>query len=102
MTPTADELLCFAARQFDAEIIGLAVAEGNRLLAAGATADDLPRLMAPLVAAVREWRADAMARMREHARRIRLIEAQIRLNEELIRRNEACMACLERQMATVH
>ena len=52
--------------------------------------------MAPFVAAVRQWRTDAMAGMHAHARRIRLVEARIRLNEELIRRNEACIACLER------
>jgi hypothetical protein len=102
MIPTADDLLRDAEAQLDRTIVELALEEGNRLLAAGATADDLPRLMAPFVEVVRQWRADAMARMHAHARRIRLIETQIRLNEELSRRNEACMACLERQMATVH
>ena len=58
--------------------------------------------MAPFVTAVRQWRADAMARMHAHAGRIRLIEARIRLYEEVIRRNEACIACLERYGATVH
>ena len=58
--------------------------------------------MQPFVAAVRQWRADAMAEMHAHARRIRLIEARIGLNEALIARTEACMACLERHGATVH
>jgi hypothetical protein len=102
MTLTADDLLLEAERQFDAEIARLAMEEGNRLLAAGATADDLPRLMRPFVAIVRQWRADAMARMQAHARRIRLVEARIALNEALIARTEACIACLERLDATVH
>jgi hypothetical protein len=102
MTITADDLVLEAERQFDAEIVRLAMEEGNRLLAAGATADDLPQLMQPFVAVVRQWRADAMARMYAHARRIRLIEAQILVNQALIRRNEACLAYLERHGATVH
>jgi hypothetical protein len=103
MTDDVDELLREAEVKFDQAIVELAIEEANRLLAAGALADDLPRLMAPFVAAVRQWRADAMAgMMHAHARRIRLVEARIRLNEELIRRNEACMACLERHGATVH
>ena len=102
MTDDVDELLREAEAKFDRTIIELAVEEGNRLLAAGATADDLPRLMAPFVEVVRQWRADAMAEMHAHVRRIRLVEARIGLNEELIRRNEACIACLERLGATVH
>jgi hypothetical protein len=102
MTLTADDLLLEAERQFDAEIARLAMEEGNRLLAAGATADDLSRLMQPFVEVVRQWRADAMVRMQAHARRIRLVEARIALNEALIARTEACMACLERLNATVH
>jgi hypothetical protein len=102
MTLTADDLLLEAERQFDAEIARLAMEEGNRLLAAGSSADDLPRLMAPFVEVVRQWRADAMARMHAHAGRIRLIEARIALNEALIKQNEACRACLERLDATVH
>jgi hypothetical protein len=101
-TDDVDELLREAEVKFDQAIIELAIEEGNRLLAAGALADDLPRLMAPFVAAVRQWRADAMARMHAHVRRIRLIEARIRLHEDLIQRNEACIACLERDGATVH
>jgi hypothetical protein len=97
MTPTADDLLRDAEAKFDG-----AIEQGNRLLAAGALADDLPRLMAPFVTAVRQWRADAMARMHAHAGRIRLIEARIRLNKALIARTEACIACLERLDATVH
>jgi hypothetical protein len=102
MTLTADDLLLEAERQFDAEIARLAMEEGNRLLAAGSSADDLPRLMAPFVDVVRQWRADAMARMQGHVRRIRLIEAQILVNEARIRWNEMCIACLERRGATVH
>jgi hypothetical protein len=101
MTPTADELLRDAEVRFDRAIIELAIEEGNRLVAAGALADDLPRLMAPFVAAVRQWRADAMAEMHAHAGRIRLIEARIRLYRELIRRNDACMASLERHGALI-
>ena len=78
MTDDVDELLREAEVKFDQAIIELAIEEGNRLLAAGALADDLPRLMAPFVAAVRQWRADAMAEVHAHARRIRLIEARIR------------------------
>ena len=102
MTADVDELLRQAVGKFDQAIIERAIEEGNRLLAAGALADDLPRLMAPFVAAVRQWRADAMARMHAHVARIRANEARIRLHEELIRRNEACIACLERHGATVH
>jgi hypothetical protein len=102
MTPTADDLLRDAEAKFDEAIVELAIEEGNRLLAAGVTADDLPRLMAPFVEVVRQWRADAMARMHVHARRVRLIEARIALNEALIRQNEACIECLERLDATVH
>jgi hypothetical protein len=102
MTDDVDELPRQAEVKFDQAIVELAVEEGNRLLAAGALADDLPRLMAPFVAAVRQWRADAMARIYAHARCIRLVEARIRLHEELIRRNEVRIACLERLDATVH
>jgi hypothetical protein len=102
MTLTADDLLRDAAAKIDRTIVELAVEEGNRLLAAGATADDLPQLMAPFVAAVRHWRADAMARMHAHARRIRLVEARIALNEALIARTEACLAYLERHGAAMH
>jgi hypothetical protein len=102
MTDDVDELLREAEVKFDQAIVELAIEEANRLLAAGALADDLPRLMAPFVASARHCRAAAMAGMHAHARRIRLVEARIRLNEELIRRNEACMACLERHGATVH
>jgi hypothetical protein len=97
MTPTADDLLRDAEAKFDG-----AIEQGNRLLAAGAATHDLPRLMAPFVEVVRQWRADAMARMHVHVGRIRLIEARIRPYEELIRRNEACIARLERLDATVH
>jgi hypothetical protein len=102
MTGDVDELLRQAEARFDQAIIELAIEVGNRLVAAGALADDLPRLMAPFVAAVRQWRANAMARLYAHARCIRLVEARIRLHEELIRRNEARIACLERIGATVH
>jgi hypothetical protein len=102
MILTADDLLREVGAKFDRTIVELAIEEGNRLLAAGATADDLPQLMAPFVAAVRQWRAGAMAEVPAHTRRIRLIEARIALHEALIARNEACMACLERQMATIH
>jgi hypothetical protein len=96
MIPTADDLLRDAEARFDRTIVELAVEEGNRLLAAGSSADDLPRLMAPFVDVVRQWRADAMARMQAHTRRIRLLEARIALNEALIARTEACLAYLER------
>jgi hypothetical protein len=102
MTGDVDELLREAEVKFDQAIIELAIEEGNRLLAAGATVHQLPQLMAPFVAAARQWRADAMARMHAHARCIRLVEARIRLHEELIRRNEACMAYLEGLDAKVH
>ena len=97
-----DEILREAETKFDRTIVELALEEGNRLLAAGATADDLPRLMQPFVEVVRQWRADAIARIHAHSRRIRLIEARISLQEALVARNEVCMAYLERQMATIH
>jgi hypothetical protein len=102
MTSTADDLLRDAEAKFDRAIVEFAVEEGNRLLAAGATADDLPRIMAPFVEVVRQWRADAMAEMRAQVRRIRLIEARIALNQALIAQTEACMVCLQRDGATVH
>ena len=49
MTDDVDELLRQAEAKFERTIIELAVEEGNRLLAAGATADDLPRLLQPFV-----------------------------------------------------
>jgi hypothetical protein len=101
-THAADELLCEAEAKFDRTIVELAVEEGNRLLAAGATAHDLPRLMQPFIEVVRQWRADAMAEMHAQVRRIRLIEARIALNQALMARTEACVACLERLDATVH
>jgi hypothetical protein len=100
--PTGADLLRETEAKLDRTIVELAIDEGNRLLAAGATADDLPSLMEPFVEVVRERRADAMARMHAHAGRIRLIEARIALNEALIRRIEMCIACLERVDATVH
>jgi hypothetical protein len=102
MTLTADDLLREAETMLDRTIVELAVEEGNRLLAAGATADDLPQLMAPVLAAVRQWRAGAMAEVHAQARRIRLIEARIALNEALIARTEACLAYLERRGAAMH
>jgi hypothetical protein len=101
-TDDVDELLCEVEVKFDRMIVELAVEEGNRLLAAGATADDLPRLMQPFIELVRQWRADAMAEMHAQLSRIRLIEARIALNQALIARTEACVACLERLDATVH
>jgi hypothetical protein len=94
-TDAVDELLCEAEAKFDRTIVELAVEEGNRLLAAGATAHDLPRLMQPFIEVVRQWRADAMAEMHAQVRRIRL-------NQALIAQTEACIACLERLDATVH
>jgi hypothetical protein len=102
MTLTVDDLLLEAERQFDAEIASLAMEEGNRLLAGGASADDLPRLMAPFVDIVRQWRADAMARMQAHTRHIQLLEVRIAVNEALIAWIEACIACLEGHGAAVH
>jgi hypothetical protein len=102
MTPTADELLRDAEAKFEQAIVELAIEEGNRLLAAGATTDDLQRLMAPFVEVVRQWRADAMAEMHAQVRRIRLIEARIALNQAMIARSEALIAHLERPDATVH
>ena len=103
MTDDVDELLR-AGRGANSTRRSLSwrVEEGNRLLAAGATVDDLPRLMQPFVEVVRQWRADAMAEMHAHVRRIRLIEARISLNQALIAQTEACLACLERLDATVH
>jgi PP-loop superfamily ATP-utilizing enzyme len=101
-TDDVDELLREAEAKFDRTIVELAVEEGYRLLAAGATADDLPCLMQPFIKVVRQWRADAMAEMHAQVRRIRLIEARIALNETLIARTEACIAHLERLDATVH
>jgi hypothetical protein len=99
---TADDLLRDAEAKFDRAIVELAVEEGNRLLAAGAAPDDLPRLMAPFVDSVRHWRAEAMARMHAHVRRIRLVEARIALSEAPIARAEARLAYLERHGAAVH
>jgi hypothetical protein len=101
-TGDVDELLRDAEAKFERTIIELAVEEGNRLLAAGATADNLPRLMQPFIKVVRHWRANAMAEMHAQVRRIRLIEARIALNEVLIAQTEAFIAHLERLDATVH
>jgi hypothetical protein len=104
MTDDVDELLRQAEAKFERTIIELAVEEGNRLLATGATVDDLPRLLQPFVKVVRQWRSDATAEMHAHIRRIRLIEERISLNQALIAQTEACLACLERleSSATVH
>jgi hypothetical protein len=92
---SADDLLRDAEAQLDRTIVELAVEEGNRLLAAGATVDDLPGLMQPFVEAVRQWRADTMADAHARVRWIRLIEAGIALNEALIAEAEACVAQVE-------
>jgi hypothetical protein len=102
MTDDVDELLREAEAKFDRTIVELAVEEGNRLLAAGATADDLPRLMQPFIEVVRQWRADAIAEVHAHVTRIRLVEARMQVPEALIARTEACLACIERLDATVH
>jgi hypothetical protein len=102
MPDSVDELLREAEATLDQMIVELAVEEGNRLLAAGATVDDLPFRMQPFVDVVRQWRADAIAEMHARVRHIRLIEARIGLNQALIARIEACIACLERLDATVH
>jgi hypothetical protein len=102
MPDSVDELLREAEATLDRMIVELAVEEGNRLLAAGATVDDLPCRMQPFVEVVSHWRADAVAEMHARVRRLRLIEARIALNQALIARIEACIACLERLDATVH
>jgi hypothetical protein len=89
---SADDLLRDAEAQLDRAIVELAVEEANRLLAAGATADDLPRLMQPFVETVRQWRADTMAEVHARVRWIRLIEARITLNEALIAQAETLIA----------
>ena len=60
-------------------------------MAAGALADDMPRLMAPFVAAVRQWRADAMARMHAHVARTRANEA---LRARKLSDEPRCERCL--------
>jgi hypothetical protein len=96
---SAGDLLRVAEARLDRAIVELAVEEANRLLAAGATAEDLPRLMQPFVETLWQWRADTMADVHARVRWIRLIEARIALNEALlaqaetlIARNAACMA----------
>jgi len=102
MPDSVVELLREAEATLDRMVVELAVAEGNRLLAAGATVDDLPCRMQPFVEVVRHWRADAMAEMHARVRRLRLIEARIALNQALIALIEACIACRERVDAAVH
>jgi hypothetical protein len=92
MPLSADDLLRDAEAKLDRTIVELAVEEGNRLLAAGATVDDLPGLMQPFVEAVRQWRADVMADVHARVRHIRLIEARIARAEARIARAEACIA----------
>jgi hypothetical protein len=70
MTDDVAELLREAEADLDRQIVEMAVEEGNRLLAAGATVDDLPRLMEPFVTVVRRHRARAVATMYACAERI--------------------------------
>ena len=64
------------------------------MLAAGASVDDLRPLMQPFIRKLAQCRAEAVAKLRANANRLRVIEAQIERNEAQLERVESS--------ATVH
>ena len=90
----ADQLLENHIAQVDQAICEGAVQMAQRLLAAGASVDDLRPLMQPFIRKLAQWRAEAVAKLRANANRLRVIEAQIERNEAQLERLESS--------ATVH
>ena len=90
----ADQLLENHIAQVDQAICEGAVQMAQRLLAAGASVDDLRPLMQPFIRKLAQCRAEAVAKLRANANRLRVIEAQIERNEAQLERLESS--------ATVH
>ena len=90
----ADQLLENHIAQVDQAICDGAVQMAQQLLAAGASVDDLRPLMQPFIRKLAQCRAEAVAKLRANANRLRVIEAQIERNEAQLERLESS--------ATVH
>ena len=85
----ADQLLENHIAQVDQAICEGAVQMAQRLLAAGASVDDLRPLMQPFIRKLAQCRAEAVAKLRANANRLRVIEAQIERNEAQLERSTA-------------
>ena len=85
----ADQLLEHHIAQVDQAICAGAVQMAQQLLDAGAGVDDLRPLMQPFIRKLAQWRAEAVAKLRANADRLRVIEAQIERNEALLERLES-------------
>ena len=85
----ADQLLADYVRQIDDVICEYAAAAAQHLLDAGASVDDLPRLMQPIVQRLSEYRADAVAKLERHTIPIRAIEARMAVLNAQIERLES-------------
>jgi hypothetical protein len=85
----ADQLLENYMAQVDQAICEGAVQMAQQLLDAGAGVDDLRPLMQPFIRKLAQWRAEAVAKLRANADRLRVIEAQIERNQALLERLES-------------
>jgi hypothetical protein len=72
-----DQLLEHHIAQIDQAICEGAVQMAQQLLYAGASVDDLRPLTQPFIRKLAQWRAEAVAKLRANANRLRVIEAQI-------------------------
>jgi hypothetical protein len=90
----ADQLLENHIAQVDQAICEGAVQMAQRLLAAGASVDDLRPLMQPFIRKLAQCRAEAVAKLTANANRLRVIEAKIELTRRSSERLESS--------ATVH
>jgi hypothetical protein len=85
----ADQLLEHHIAQVDQAICEGAVQMAQQLLDAGAGVDDLRPLMQPFIRKLAQWRAEAVAKLRANADRLRVIEAQLERHEALLERLES-------------
>ena len=85
----ADQLLEHHIAQVDQAICEGAVQMAQQLLDAGAGVDDLRPLMQPFIRKLAQWRAEAVAKLRANADRLRVIEAQIERNQAQLERLES-------------
>jgi hypothetical protein len=85
----ADQLLEHHIAQVDQAICDGAVQMAQQLLDAGAGVDDLRPLMQPFIRKLAQWRAEAVAKLRANADRLRVIEAQIQRHQAQLERLES-------------
>ena len=90
----ADQLLEHHIAQVDQAICEGAVRMAQRLPPPPSSVDDLRPLMQPFIRKLAQCRAEAVAKLRANANRLRVIEAQIERNEAQLERLESS--------ATVH